>query len=230
MKRNKKIILLDLCCKAGGCSMGYYYASQDLGLDIQIVGVDKEPQPNYPFTFIQTDAVAYLKKNYKKYTHIHASPPCQKYSNSTARAKAENPDKEYSAICEDIRDFLQTISKPSVIENVLQAPIRKDIVLNGDMFRLQVLRSRKFELNNFFMMQPSKPKKLGTVLNGDYAMCVGKGQLKVKNGKKFNVPGNNIQEVWSNAMGIYWMTTNEMREAIPPSYTQYIGQFFFNIQ
>lgn len=227
MAKRIKIKLLDLCCKAGGCSVGYFQASEDLDFDIEITGVDIAPQVNYPYNFIQTDAVAYLKKNYKKFTHIHASPPCQKYSNSTAVAKAANPDREYSAICEEIRDFLRTIDKPSVIENVLQAPINRDIVLNGDMFSLKVLRSRKFECNNFFMMQPLKPKRLGTVKNGDYAMCVGNGQLKVKGGMPFKVPGNNIIEVWSNAMGIDWMTTREeLKEAIPPAYTRYIAYHF----
>ncbi len=227
MAKKTKIKLLDLCAKAGGCSVGYFQSAQDLGFEIEITGIDIEPQPNYPYNFIQTDAVAYLKKYYKKYTHIHASPPCQKYSNSTAVAKAKNPEKEYSAICEEIRDFLRTINKPSVIENVLQAPIRSDLVLNGDMFCLKVIRSRKFELNNFFMMQPLKPKRLGTVKNGDYAMCVGKGQLKVKGGQPFKVPGNNIIEVLSNAMGINWMKTrDELKEAIPPAYTKYIGYDF----
>jgi DNA (cytosine-5)-methyltransferase 1 len=50
--------------------------------------------------------------------------------------------------------------------------------------------------------------------------------LKVKNGKRFKVPGNNILEVWSNAMAIWWMTRDELREAIPPAYTQYIGHYF----
>ena len=93
MAKQTKIKLLDLCAKAGGCSVGYFQSAQDLGFEIEITGIDIEPQPNYPYNFIQTDAVAYLKKNYKKYTHIHASPPCQKYSNSTAVAKAKIPIK-----------------------------------------------------------------------------------------------------------------------------------------
>lgn len=229
MAKVKKIKLLDLCCKAGGCSVGYFQAAKELGYEIEITGIDIEPQPNYPYNFIQTDAVAYLKKHHKKYTHIHASPPCQLYSNSTAVAKAKNPEKEYSNILIEIQEFLQSIKTPSVIENVLQAPIRKDIVLNGDMFKLKVLRSRKFELNNWFMMQPLRPKRLGTVKKGDYAMCVGNGQLKVKNGERFKVEGNNIMEVWSNAMDIHWMKTNkELAEAIPPAYTKYIGYNFFS--
>jgi DNA (cytosine-5)-methyltransferase 1 len=226
--RTKKIKLLDLCCKAGGCSVGYFQAAQDLGIEIEITGVDIEPQPNYPFKFIQADALTYVKKNYKKYTHLHFSPPCQGYSNSTAPARSANPEKQYSRLCEDLRDFARTIEIPSVIENVLQAPIRKDIVLNGDMFKLKVLRSRKFEINNWFMLQPLKPKKLGTVKGGQYAMCVGNGQLKVKNGVPFDVPGSNIIEVWGNAMDIDWMQTREeLKEAIPPAYTRYIGYEFF---
>lgn len=55
-------------------------------------------------------------------------------------------------------------------------------------------------------------------------MCVGKGQLKVKNGKRFKIEGNNIMEVWSNAMDIHWMKTREeLAESIPPAYTKYIG-------
>lgn len=221
----KKIKLLDLCCKAGGCSVGYNNAAIKMGLSIEIVGVDIEKQPNYPFAFIQADAVDFLKNNWKRFTHIHASPPCQEYTVATAVMRKNG--KVYKDNLQDVMQLMHSIEKRGVIENVMNAPIPGDIVLRGDMFGLKVLRARKFHLVNWFAMCPLPPTKKGTVKNGDYVQVVGKGQLKVTNGQRFKVPGTNIKEVWSYAMGIDWMTRTEMAEAIPPAYTEYIGFEFF---
>jgi DNA (cytosine-5)-methyltransferase 1 len=220
----KKLNLLDLCCKAGGCSMGYFLAAKDLGIDLSITGVDIEPQPNYPFTFIQDDAVEFLKANFEDYTHFHASPPCQPYSTSTIEFR--NNGKIYK---DNLLDLIVEMSKtglPGVVENVMPAPIPGDIILRGDMFGLKVLRKRKFHLLNWFCMNPVIPDKIGSVKAGDYAQVLGKGQLKVTGGEKFKIEGNNILEVWSNAMGINWMTIEELAEAIPPAYTRFIGRDF----
>lgn len=174
------IKLLDLCCKAGGCSEGYRRAAADMGKEIEITGIDNQLQPNYPFNFIQADAVDFLKNNYQNYTHIHASPPCQKYSNSTI--KMRKLGKVYPDNLNAIRDFMYSIPLPGIIENVPGSPLRKDIILRGDMFGLKVLKKRHFEVINFFMMRPGIPKKIGSVKAGDFAQVLGNGQLKVTGG------------------------------------------------
>lgn len=220
----KKLKLLDLCCKAGGCSMGYFQAAKDLGIELEITGIDIEPQPNYPFIFIQADAVEFLRANYMDYSHFHASPPCQPYSVSTI--KFRNEGKIYRDNLLDLRIEMEKTGLPGIIENVMPAPIPGDIVLRGDMFGLKVLKKRKFQLINWFCMAPGIPEKIGSVKAGDYAQVLGNGQLKVTGGGKFKVEGNNVLEVWSNAMGIDWMTIEELAEAIPPAYTRYIGRSF----
>jgi len=144
----QSIRLLDLCCKAGGASFGYYQAAIDLGLNIEITGIDIEFQPNYPFHFIQADAVEYLKNSSMNFTHIHASPPCQMYSNSTANHRMKG--KVYKDNLIEIVEIMKKINVPCIVENVMPAPIPGDIVLRGDMFNLQVLKKRKFHLINWF--------------------------------------------------------------------------------
>ncbi len=219
------IKLLDLCCKAGGCSVGYYRAAKALGLEIDIVGVDIEPQPNYPYTFIQADAVDFFKKQHKLFTHFHASPPCQKYSHSTATARKNG--KVYNDNLEAITKLFYSTRKPGVIENVMASPVRRDVLLRGDMFGLKVIRKRKFELTNWFMLRPGLATLVGQVKKGDFAQVVGNGQKKVTGGVPFKSENTTIISQWSEAMQIDWMTTDELREAIPPAYTQYIGEQWF---
>jgi DNA (cytosine-5)-methyltransferase 1 len=222
------IKLLDLCCKAGGASMGYYQGAKDLGMEIQIVGIDIEPQPNYPFNFIEADAVEYLERFHKNYTHIHASPPCQMYSNSTAKIRMNG--KLYRDNLAEIRELMIQVKKPGVIENVPQAPMAKDLVLRGDMFGLKVLRKRHFELVNWFMMKPGLPTKKGQVKAGDYVSVFGNANLQTGCKRLKGFEDKTIMESWKHAMGCEWMKKDrELAEAIPPAYTRYISHNFFTL-
>lgn len=209
--------MLDLYCGGGGCSMGYYQA----GFDVR--GVDHKPQPDYPFKFILMDAIKYLQRYGKYFDVFHASPPCQKYSCSTAPFRKKG--KKYADLVDITRKELLKFNKPFIIENVPGSGIKNDIVLSGHMFGLKILKKRHFELGNFFMLQPGIIKPNGTVNNGDFAQVVGKGQLKVTGGKQVKFNKGNVLKTWQYAMGIDWITnTNSLSQAIPPAYTEYIGK------
>ena len=129
--------LLDLFSGAGGAAMGYHEAGFD------VVGVDIDPQPRYPFEFHQADALTFPLDGYDA---IHASPPCQAY---TQLGKGEHP-----RLIEPIRVRLQSAGVPYVIENVVGAPLRNPVKLCGSTFGLHVKRHRLFETNVPMLVPP----------------------------------------------------------------------------
>jgi DNA (cytosine-5)-methyltransferase 1 len=137
--------LLDLFCGAGGVAVGYSRAG------FEVIGVDLRPQPNFPFQFIQADALSMNAEFLASFDAIHASPPCQAYSDLAKRNR--NGDK-WPKLIEPVRGMLSETGLPYVIENVEGAPLRNPTVLCGTMFKgLRVIRHRLFE-SNFFIMSP----------------------------------------------------------------------------
>ncbi len=214
--------LLDLFCGVGGAGEGYELAGYE------VTGVDNVAQPNNPHHFILADALEYLIEFGHLYDVVHASPPCQEYSNSSAPMRKKG--KTYPKLIEPIRNQLLKLGKPYVIENVMSAPIRRDLVLVGTMFGLKLLKRRKFEVGNgLFLMQPIIGKTNKTVKNGDFTQVVGKGQLAVSRGEKFIHDQGSILKNWAFASGIDWAKTyKEFANSIPPAYTQYIGENIYN--
>ncbi len=214
--------LLDLYCKQGGCSMGYHRAG------FEVTGVDHDPTPKYPFTFYQADALEYLANHGHEYDVIHASPPCQGYSRSTAQFRGAG--KVYSDLMEATRDLLNASGKPWIMENVPGSPMRPDVKLNGRMFGLRVIRWRWFEVGGgLFLMNPGQntiPK--GLVKNGECVSVFGKGSYRKSNSDAHpTFDQGSIKSTWRYAMGIDWMDTEGLREAIPPAYTEWIGSMIF---
>ncbi len=199
--------LLDLFCGAGGCSAGYSRAGFD------VVGVDIAPQPNYPFEFHLSDALSYYPLG--DFDAIHASPPCQAFSLAT-RHRGNAHAATHPDLIEPTRDLLEGTGLPYVIENVAGAPIRHDVVLCGEMFGLRIHRHRYFELGGFFVwQQPHAAHHLGGALHNCH----------VEEGYARQVVGNySNHDDASDAMGIDWMTRRELAEAIPPAYTEFIGE------
>jgi DNA (cytosine-5)-methyltransferase 1 len=206
--------LLDLFCGAGGAAMGYHRAG------FEVVGVDLAPQPRYPFEFIQADAIEYLAETLAEgFDLIHASPPCQFYSR--LRTLPWLKDKVYWDSIPPTRAALQAVGKPFVIENVEGAPV-DGITLCGTMFGLRwddgtpLYRHRPFETPTF-LLAPGHPKHDRVLVPGRLL----KGRARLNNGYVIGGHQNGLRAM--GAMGIDWMTGNELSQAIPPAYTEWIG-------
>lgn len=214
-----KPLLLDLYCGGGGAAMGYHRAGFD------VIGVDLAPQPFYPFTFWQLDAVDYLRRlttgdvqyMLPTFAAIHASPPCQHH---TALAKGNNANAgDHPELIEPTRELLRATGLPYVIENAVTAPLHDPIILCGDMFGLNVIRHRKFESNVPLVAPVHKPHRgrvggwrHGVRYDGPYVAVYGNGG------------GKGSLEEWQAGMGIDWIHTKKcLKEAIPPAYTEYVG-------
>ncbi len=111
--KGRKPRLLDLFCCAGGAGIGYSRAG------FEVVGVDIKPQPNYPFRFIQADALTLDGKFVASFDAVHASPPCQSYSDLAKRNR--NAD-EWPRLIEPVRKMFIESGLPYIIENVDGAP------------------------------------------------------------------------------------------------------------
>ena len=204
--------LLDLFCGAGGAAMGYYRTGFD-----KIVGIDIEKQRNYPFDFIQADALN-PPINFTDFDLIHASPPCQKFT--VARLMHRKSVETYLDLLTPTRGLLSKSQIPYVIENVPGAPMRVDVMLCGTMFGLRIFRHRWFEISLPILILTPPCNHNGTVKNGDYFCVINNGGL---NTNFTTTPRATLAEA-SKAMNIDWMTRYELTQAIPPAYTEFIGK------
>jgi DNA (cytosine-5)-methyltransferase 1 len=209
--------LLDLFCGAGGCSVGYHRAGFD------VVGVDIDPQPNYPFEFHQGDALELGAEMWRDFDAIHASPPCQSYLNLGKVNRALGREYEHPDLIDPVRAELVDRGLPYVIENVEDAKdrLRDPLRLCGSSFGLPVRRHRLFESNVPLVGPPCNHhwQKVPRYWTGWRP----KGEHRLA--AVVQVYGNGGgRDEWPDAMGIDWMTPKELAEAIPPAYTEFVGR------
>lgn len=212
----RKPRLLDLFCGAGGAAVGYHRA----GFDVVGVDLDDRQLEVYPFDCVKGDALN-PPVDLSQFDAIHASPPCQRYSPATATTgdPSSHPD-----LVEPVRQLLAASGLPTIMENVPVAPMRRDVTLCGSSFGLRVRRHRAFECGRWFAWgappcRHAHQRKAGPVV--DVTGNAGGRNQKLRDG----FPIKYMDEAHAReVMGMPWATRHGCVEAIPPAYTEWLGE------
>lgn len=183
-----------------------------------VVGVDIEPQPKYPFEFYQADAMDFSLDGFN---FIWASPPCQGYSHLTP----EGHKDRYRKLIPELREKLKMSGIPYCIENVggAKQELKNPVMLCGSMFGLRTQRHRYFE-TNFPLLAPKKCDHSLLPLLVTTASKASR-ELRFKLGMKPKTVKNAPE-----AYGIDWMDFNGLKECIPPAYSKYIAEQYLKCQ
>jgi DNA (cytosine-5)-methyltransferase 1 len=208
--------LLDTFCGAGGCSMGYHRAG------FEVVGVDIAPQPRFPFDFVQADAIEYIQAHGHEFDVIHASPPCQKHVTLQYLNRAQGRENEHIDLIPATRAALRATGKPYIIENVQGSTVETMIILCGHSLGLKRLaRHRHFESNYLLFAPPCSHRRSRLPIIGVYGDRPD-GHRVSERQYRLTRTASSLAEA-SGIMGIDWMEWHELKEAIPPAYTEWIG-------
>jgi len=218
-------ILLYLGCGAGGASFGYNRVG------FLVIGVDIESQPHYPFQFIKADMLEILQAVIAgdvQVDAIHASPPCQRFSKMTKCRPGLNDT--HVDLIEPVRFLLRRTNLPYVIENVPGSPLVDPVTLCGSQFGLRfdwdqwpsesvyLRRHRLFETHGFDLPDAGEHDHSGAALT---VAGHGRPDRRFKGAKNYTDAARRL-------MQCPWMTQREIREAVPPAYTAYVGAHLMN--
>jgi DNA (cytosine-5)-methyltransferase 1 len=199
---------LDLFCGAGGASMGLHRAGYE------VTGIDINPQPRYPFTFHHADVMGDLPVYLDDFDFVWASPPCQAFTAYKRRPEHVAPRPN---LIPAVRTMLRELAPAYCIENVPGAPLEAPVMLCGSMFGLDVRRHRLFE-TSFPLLAPDcahdrqEPRFPPATNRTNLRRTVEVGVWRIP------------LEVQRRAMGIDWMELEELSQAIPPAYSEFIGK------
>ena len=216
--------------------MGYHRAG------FEVVGVDNKPQPHYPFPYILGDAIGIMElllsgsqvksqgRGFYEWYGIadfdafHASPPCQKYSKAVnVRVDHKERRDKHPDLVGETRLYLLAAAKPFVIENVPGSPLQDFIKLHGTMFGLKTNKERWFELHGFeILLLPARHSSTkGKVKSGEFVGIMQHSKYPNERYRKDEL---------ANGYEIDWgLTRYELRQAIPPAYTEYIGKYLMKV-
>lgn len=222
---SERPLLYDVFSGGGGATAGYVRAG------FRVIGIDNRPQPRYLRSgaedFIQMDAFEFFERcesgEYPMPDAWHCSPPCQGYSRM--RHLPWLKGREYPLLIDATRDALDATGRVWVIENVEGAPLRSGITLCGLSFGLRMYRHRRFE-SNVLLLAPPHQRHIVTIGAG---RMLGSRYSRASAGATGMLPdpcghtAGASTKAAAVAMGVEWMTRDEMTQAIPPAYTRHIG-------
>ncbi len=200
---------LDLFCCAGGASDGLTKAG------FTVWGVDREEQPEYPYSFKSADALKASAWEIRAgYDFVWASPPCQAFTAYKRRPGHVAPALN---LIPQTRALLKESGVPYVIENVPGAPLENPITLCGSMFGLDVKRHRIFECS--FPVAP--PPCRHDVWTPRYACATNRTNLR----KTVEVGVYRIPlAVQRKAMGVDRnVSLGKLSQMVPPAYAEWLG-------
>lgn len=189
---SERLRALDLCCCEGGASAGLVAAGFD------VLGVDIEPQPRYPFRFMQADALALPVEFLRGFDLVWASPHCQGYSRLKAFARREYPKQ-----IEQFRELLTAARVPWIMENVPGAPLRVTTVLRGADFGLPIVRERHFE-SSMLLLSPGMRADAPPLVTmaGSFTGAALARRL----------------------MGMPWASRRGLAQCVPPQYAEFLAR------
>ena len=192
------------------------------GIFERIIGIDIAHQPDYPFDFMQGNALeadlGALKPDF-----IWASPPCQHFVTlvDVDPAARTTPD-DHPDLIAPTRSLIA--DHPwSCIENVSGSPIRRDIVLEGGNVGLPNLKRRRwFEVSWAPTMSPV-PFTDGYVLHKVYGRGGTRDKRTVERRLARGMPKTatvpEVQDLWD----VHWTDDwDALREMVPPAYSRYV--------
>jgi DNA (cytosine-5)-methyltransferase 1 len=204
--------------------MGYFLAGW------RVIGVDKNPQPDYPFEFHQMDIRDITSRMFRRAQAVFGSPPCQVHSPLLhAQTRKRGAKQVHVDMIPETRALMEATGLPYVMENVPGAPLIEPVTLCGSMFNLhngryELKRHRAFESNWDMGSIPehSCGNKLAVSVAGGIGNWGGKYYAQVPGAKR---RGYHVTRQFSNTlMGTYWINDGRVTsQAIPPVYTAFIG-------
>jgi DNA (cytosine-5)-methyltransferase 1 len=218
------VIILDGCCGAGGAARGFVQAGHT------VWGIDVAPQPNYMKSgaagFLQADILEALASPWiRNVDLVHCSPPCQRHSKMTNCRPGLA--QTYPDLVPQVRKLLLDTGLPYVIEQPEGGAMLIDpVTLCGWQFGYETYRHRRFETGGGFSFtapEPPAPPSNPRACGWDHPVPAARAG-HWEPGKFVSVAGHERVGLTRKVMAIDWTNREELAEAIPPYFTEWIGR------